>query len=102
MDSSTRPSESVAGDNGWKGDTLSPEDSKSSSRQSEMLFGKVGALIAYGWRWCAQLGSLKRFAIILAIFSTFAAWGCFAVAKRRRISPLSRLTFSRSKRILIP
>jgi hypothetical protein len=83
MDSSTRHSESAAGDNGWKDDTLSPEDSKMSSRQSEMLLGKAGALITYAWRQCAQLGSPEGFAIILALISTFAALGCFAAARRR-------------------
>jgi hypothetical protein len=81
-DLSTKRSESSNADGGWKDDTLSPEDSKISSRQSEMLYGKVGALLAYCWRRCAELDSPEGFAIIFATISTLAALGCFVVANR--------------------
>jgi hypothetical protein len=82
MDSSSRHSEAAAGDNGWKDDTLSSEDSKISSRQSEMLLGKAGALIAYAWRRLMQLGSPEGVTIVLAMVSALAALGCFAAANR--------------------
>jgi len=79
---STKRSETSSSDNGWKDETLSSEDSKTSTRQSEMLVGKVGALIAYWWRRFADLASPEGIAMMFAMISVLAAFGCFVVADR--------------------
>jgi hypothetical protein len=79
--SAKRP-ETSSSDSGWKDDTLSSEDSKTSTRQSEMLVGKVGVLIAYWWRRSAELDSLEGVAMMFAMISVLAAFGCFVVADR--------------------
>jgi hypothetical protein len=83
QDRSARRSEAHSTDNGWQDDTLSSEDSKTSSRQSEMLSGKFGALLAYWWRRCAQTVSSQGFAITFAMISLLAALFCFVIANRR-------------------
>ena len=75
-------SETSSSDNGWKDNTLSSEDSKTSTRQSEMLVGKVGALIAYWWRRSAELASPEGVAMTCAMISVLAAFGCFVLADR--------------------
>jgi len=79
---SARRSETNSSDSGWKDDTLSFDDSKTSMRQSEMLVGKVGALIAYWWHRSAELDSPEGVAMIFAMISVLAAFGCFVVADR--------------------
>jgi hypothetical protein len=82
QDRSTKRLETPSAENSWKDDTLSPEDSKSSSRQSEMLSGKFGTLLAYWWRRCVEAVSTQGFAIIFAMISLLAALFCFLVANR--------------------
>jgi hypothetical protein len=81
---SARRSETNSSDSGWKDDTLSSDDSKTSMRQSEMLVGKVGALIAYWWRRSAELATPEGVAMMFAMISVLAAFGCFVVADRDR------------------
>ena len=69
---------------GWRDSTLDLEDSKSSSRDVEMYYGKVGMLIVRLQDWCAEPAAL---ALMLAIISTLAALGCFLAAKRLRPQP---------------
>jgi hypothetical protein len=78
---SARRSEPSTSD-GWKDGTLSSEDSRTSTRQSEMLVGKVGALIAYWWRRSRDLDSPEGVAMMFAMVSVLAALGCFVVADR--------------------
>jgi hypothetical protein len=75
-------SETPGSDSGWKDNTLSSEDSKTSTRQSEMLVGKVGALIAYWWRRSRELASPEGVAMTCAMISVLAAFGCFVLADR--------------------
>jgi uncharacterized membrane protein YbaN (DUF454 family) len=82
QDRSASRLETPSADNGWKDDTLSPEDSKSSSRQSEVLSGKFGTLLTYWWRRCAEAVSTQGFAMILAMISVLVALFCFVVANR--------------------
>jgi hypothetical protein len=79
---SARSPETLSSDSGWKDDTLSSGDSKTSARQSEMLVGKVGALIAYWWRRSVELGSPEGVAMTFAVISVLAAFGCFVAADR--------------------
>jgi hypothetical protein len=79
---SAKRSETSSSDSGWKDQTLSSEDSKTSTRQSEMLVGKVGVLIAHWWRRFADLASPERVAMTFAMISVVAAFGCFVVADR--------------------
>src|SRR6516164_11223451 len=79
---SARSLETLSSDSGWKDDTLSSEDSKTSARQSEMLVGKVGALIAYWWRRSRELASPEGVAMTCAMISVLAAFGCFVLADR--------------------
>jgi hypothetical protein len=68
----------------WKDGTLSPEDTKGSSRTIEMNFGKIAVLIA-GWlqRWEA-LKPHQLLAIVIATIGTLIAIGCFVIAQRCR------------------
>jgi hypothetical protein len=77
-----RRSERSSSEGGWKDDTLSSEDSKTSMRQSEMLAGKAGALIAYWWHRSVQLASPEGVSMLFAIICVLAAFGCFVVADR--------------------
>ena len=79
---SARRSETSSSNSGWADNTLSSEDSKTSTRQSEMLVGKVGALIAYWWRRSADLASSEGVAMTFAMISVLAAFGCFVLADR--------------------
>ena len=79
---SARRSETSSSDSGWKDDSLSSEDSKTSTRQSEMLVGKVGASIAYWWRRSTELVSPEGLAMMFAMISVLAAFGCFVLADR--------------------
>ena len=79
---SAKRSETSSSDSGWKDQTLSSEDSKTSTRQSEMLVGKVGVLIVYWWRRFADLASPEGIAMMFAMISVVAAFGCFVVADR--------------------
>jgi hypothetical protein len=79
---SARRSETSSSDSGWKDDSLSSEDSKTATRQSEMLVGKVGALIAYWWRRSTELASPEGAAMVFAMISVLAAFGCFVFADR--------------------
>ena len=79
---SAKRSETSSSDSGWKDQTLSSEDSKTSTRQSEMLVGKVGVLIAHWWRRFADLASPEGIAMMFAMISVVAAFGCFVVADR--------------------
>ena len=79
---SARRSDTSSSDSGWKDDSLSSEDSKTSTRQSEMLVGKVGALIAYWWHRSTELSSPEGVAMMFAVISVLAAFGCFVFADR--------------------
>jgi hypothetical protein len=82
QDRSTRRLEAPGAESRWRDDTLSSEDSKSASRQSEMLGGKFGTLLAYWWRRCVDAVSTQGFAMIFATISLFVALFCFVVANR--------------------
>jgi hypothetical protein len=78
-------------ENSWKDSTLSPEDSKGSSRTIEMNYGKVAVLIV-NWlhRW-ARLKPHELLAGAIATIATLIAVSLFLVGNRgfrvRRISP---------------
>jgi phosphotransferase system glucose/maltose/N-acetylglucosamine-specific IIC component len=63
-------------------DTLSSENSKTSSRGTEMYFGKVGVLIAAWFRRWEELKDSERWAIMIASGSVFVGLICFVVATR--------------------
>jgi hypothetical protein len=63
-------------------DTLSFEDSKISSRVTEMYFGKVGVLMATWVHQWEELKSFERLAIMIAASSVLASSICFLVANR--------------------
>jgi hypothetical protein len=68
----------------WKDGTLSPEDTKGSSRTTEMNFGKIGVLIA---GWLHRLEELKPYqmlAIVIAAMALLIAIPCFVIARRLR------------------
>jgi hypothetical protein len=58
-------------------DTLAFEDSKTSSRGTEMYLGKVGVLIATWLRRWQELKNSQRLAIMIATGSTLTALACF-------------------------
>jgi hypothetical protein len=66
----------------WKDGTLSPEDTKGSSRAIEMNFGKIAVLVT-GWlhRW-EELKPHQWLAIVIAATSTLIAVVCFVMAHR--------------------
>lgn len=64
-------------DGGWQDGTLSAQDSKKSSRDLELYYGKLGMLVVRLRDWVEQPVNL---AIIIATVSTLAAVGCFLVA----------------------
>jgi hypothetical protein len=64
-------------ESGWQDGTLSPQDSKKSSRDLELYYGKAGMLTIRLRDW---LGQPETLAIIIAAVSTLAAVGCFLVA----------------------
>jgi hypothetical protein len=63
-----------AAEGGWQDGTLSLPDSKKSSRDLELYYGKAGMLAVRLRDWVEQPGTL---AIIIATVSTLAAMGCF-------------------------
>jgi hypothetical protein len=69
-------------ESGSHDDTLSFEDSKTSSRGTEMYFGKAGVLIATWFRRWEELKVSERWAIMIASGSVLAALICFVVATR--------------------
>jgi hypothetical protein len=72
-------------ENGWKDSTLSPEDSKGSSRGIEMLYGKLGVLLISSWHRCQELlNGPKSGAAMIAIISALTAFTCFVLAIRTR------------------
>lgn len=71
--------------NGWKDSTLSPEDSKGSSRDIEMLYGKLGVLLTTSWHRCQELlNDPKSGATMIVIISALTAFTCFVLAIRTR------------------
>ncbi len=63
-------------------DTLSFEDSKTSSRGTEMYFGKVGVLMATWFHQWEELKGFERLAIMIAASSVLASSICLLVANR--------------------
>ena len=65
----------------WQDGTLSPEDTKGSSRTTEMNFGKIAVLVA-GWldRW-EELKPNQKLAIAIAAMATLIAVVCFVLAQ---------------------
>jgi hypothetical protein len=63
-------------------DTLSFEDSKTSSRGTEIYFGKVGVLLSTWFRRWEGLEDFQRSAIVIAVSCVLAALICFLVAHR--------------------
>jgi hypothetical protein len=68
----------------WKDGTLSPEDTKGSSRAIEMNYGKIAVLVT-GWlhRW-EELKPHQLLAILIAAIATLIAIACFVIAQRLR------------------
>ena len=64
-------------DGSWQDGTLATQDSKKSSRDVEMYYGRAGMLALQLRDWFEQPESL---AIILATVSTLAALACFLLA----------------------
>jgi hypothetical protein len=69
-------------DNGSRDDTLSFEDSKTSSRSTEMNFGKVGVLVSIWFRRWEGLEDFERLAIMIEVSSLLGASTCFLIANR--------------------
>jgi hypothetical protein len=66
----------------WKDGTLSPEDTKGSSRTTEMNFGKIGVLVA-GWlHRFEKLKPHQMLAIAIAAMTVLIAISCFVSAQR--------------------
>jgi hypothetical protein len=65
----------------WKDSTLSPEDSKGSSRRIEMNYGKVAVLIVNWLHWWEQLKPHQWLAAMIATSATLIATACFFIAK---------------------
>jgi hypothetical protein len=63
-------------------DTLSFEDSKTSSRSTEIYSGKVGVLLSTWFRRWEGLEDFQRSAIVIAVGCVLAALICFLVAHR--------------------
>ena len=69
-------------DGGSRDDTLSFEDSKISSRSTEMNFGKVGVLVSIWFRRWEGLEDFERLAIMIEVSSILGASTCFLIANR--------------------
>jgi hypothetical protein len=69
-------------DSGSRDDTLSFEDSKTSSRSTEMYFGKVGVLVSIWFRSWEGLEDFERWAITIEVSSILGASICFFIANR--------------------
>jgi hypothetical protein len=68
----------------WKDGTLSPENTKGSSRTTEMNFGKIGVLVA-GWLYrFEELKPHQMLAIVIAPMAVLIAIACFVIAQRLR------------------
>ena len=68
----------------WKDGTLSPEDTKGSSRTTEMNFGKIGVLVA-GWlHRFEKLKPHQTLAFVIAAMTVLIAISCFVIAQRLR------------------
>jgi hypothetical protein len=73
-----RPSkDQQAADLDSRDDTLSFQDSKTSSRSTEIYFGKVGVLFSTWFHWWEGMEDFRRFAIVIAMSSVLAAMICF-------------------------
>jgi hypothetical protein len=64
----------------WHDDTLSVEDSKSSSRDLEMYNGKMGILAV---RLSEAFHQPESLAMIIAVTSSLVAVGCFYVSRHQ-------------------
>jgi len=69
-------------DSGSRDDTLSFEDSKTSSRSTEMYFGKVGVLVSIWFRSWEGLEDFERWATMIEVSSILGASICFFIANR--------------------
>ena len=69
-------------DSGSRDDTLSFEDSKTSSRSTEMYFGKVAVLVSIWFRSWEGLEDFERWAITIEVSSILGASICFFIANR--------------------
>ena len=70
-------------ENGWKDSTLSPDDTKGSSRDLELLYGKVGALVISFWHRCELIfSSPVSGATVIGLISVVLAFLCFLMANR--------------------
>jgi uncharacterized membrane protein HdeD (DUF308 family) len=68
----------------WKDGTLLLEDTKGSSRTTEMNFGKIGVLVA-GWlHRFEELKPHQMLAIVIAAMAVLIAIACFVIAQRLR------------------
>ena len=68
----------------WKDGTLLPEDTKGSSRTTEMSFGKIGVLVA-GWlHRFEELKPHQMLAIVIAAMVALISIACFVIAQRLR------------------
>ena len=77
--SDSAPQSNAAGD--WQDSTLSTQDSKVSSRDVEMYYGKIGMLVVKLQDWSKRPTS---WAILIATISTVTAVTCFRGAHRRQ------------------
>jgi len=71
-------------------DTLSFDDSKTSSRGTEIYFGKVGVLLATWFHHWEELKGFERLAIMIAASSVLASSICFLVANRLPVDELTK------------
>jgi hypothetical protein len=70
-------------ENGWKDSTLSPDDTKGSSRDLGLLYGKVGALVISFWHRCELFfTSPASGATVIGLVSAALALLCFLMANR--------------------
>jgi hypothetical protein len=67
---------------GSRDDTLSFEDSKTSSRSTEMYFGKVVVFVSIWFRRWEGLEDFKRLAVMIGVSAVFGASTCFLIANR--------------------
>jgi hypothetical protein len=75
--SPSAPQPNAASD--WRDGTLSTQDSKASSRDVELYYGKIGLLVVKLQDWSKQPTS---WAILIAAVSTLTAVACFRAAHR--------------------
>jgi hypothetical protein len=69
--------------NGWQDSTLSPDDAKGSSRDLELLYGKVGALVISFWNRCEEFFRHPATGeIVIGLISVVLAFLCFLMANR--------------------